>query len=41
MGESDLDLIRGLLGTHPDWHRTRLMFMHHQDVNLVKDAEGR
>ncbi len=24
MGESDLDLIRGLLGTHPDWHRTRL-----------------
>jgi hypothetical protein len=24
IGESDLDLIRGLLGTYPDWHRTRL-----------------
>jgi len=24
IGESDLELIRGLLGTYPDWHRTRL-----------------
>ena len=23
IGESDLDLIGGLLGTYPDWHRTR------------------